>query len=151
MRKTRLSGPRKTCFASGPVNHRIGRLVFGFSVGLLAAWFAYEWASKPGTAVRQREFEERAVVEARTQLQSTLGIGSLTVVDPMMPDRSVGKAYVYAAADGWEVSGYYRRDEADLWHPYLATLNREFVLSSLKISDSAMLHRDGEGILQVLP
>lgn len=99
----------------------------------------------------QRQQEETAVVESRRQLQAILDVGALTIVDPLLPDRKVGKAYVYAAADGWEVSGFYRRNDQDLWHPYLATMNENFRVSHLKISDSALLHRDGEGVLEILP
>lgn len=132
------------------MNHRIARLVFGLAVGVLAAYYAYQWASNSGPNP-QRQLEENAVVESRRQLQSLLDIGALTIVDPLLPDRKVGKAYVYAADDGWEVSGFYRRHEHDLWHPYLVRLNAKLDITHLKISDSALLHRDGEGILEVLP
>jgi len=139
------------CFGDEAVNHRIARLVFGFSVGLVAAYFAFQWATYPRQASLQRQLEEHAVIEARTQLQAKLDIGSLTVVDPLLPDRKVGKTYVYTTENGWEVSGFYRRDDQDLWHPYLATLGSEFKLAHLKVSDTALLHRDGEGVLEVLP
>ena len=132
------------------MNHRIGRLLFGFSVGLLAAYFAYNWATNSGPN-EQRAQEERAVIEARAQLQGLLGLKGLTIVDPLLPDRVVGKAYVYATASGWEVSGFYRRNEQDLWHPYLVTMDAGFAASHVKISDSALLHMDGQGVLEVLP
>ena len=132
------------------MNHRIGRLVFGFAVGLLAAFYAFKWASGSGPNP-QRAHEEQAVMESRAQLQSLLGLQGLTIVDPLLPNRVVGKAYVYAIADGWEVSGFYRRNEQDLWHPYLVTMNTQFAATHVKISDSALLHRDGEGVFEVLP
>jgi len=132
------------------MNHRIGRLVFGFSVGLLAAFYAYKWASDSGPNI-QRAHEEQAVMRSRVQLQSLLGLQDLTIVDPLLPDRVVGKAYVYAIADGWEVSGFYRRDEQDLWHPYLVTMDAQFAATHVKVSDSALLHLDGKGVLEVLP
>lgn len=90
-------------------------------------------------------------MESRVQLQSLLALDDPTIVDPLLPDRVVGKAYVYATADGWEVSGFYRRDENDLWHPYLVTMDAGFVATHVKVSDSALLQLDGEGVLEVLP
>ena len=88
---------------------------------------------------------------SRAHLHATLEIGELELVDPLSPDRVVGKAYVYPAGDGWEVSGFYRRNSQDLWHPYLVTLGAETNLLHLKISDTALLRRSGEGLLEVLP
>jgi len=132
------------------LNHQVGKWVFGVSVGLLAAYYAYQWAADAGPDI-QRQQEEKAVIESRLQLKTLLDIGTLTIVDPLLPDRKVGKAYVFTVGNGWEVSGFYRRSEQDLWHPYLATVNRNFRITHLKISDSALLHRDGEGVLEVLP
>lgn len=149
-RKTQRGPQRKTCLADLTMNHRIGRLVFGFAVGLLAAIYAYNWVASSGPNA-QRAQEEQAVTEARGQLQSLLDMEGLTIVDPLLPNRVVGKAYVYASAGGWEVSGYYRRDDNDLWHPYLVTLDEDFAVTHLKISDSALRHLDGQGVLEVLP
>lgn len=132
------------------MNHRIGRLIFGISVGLLAAYYAYQWAANSGSSM-QRQQEEYAVAESRAQLLALLNIGDVTVVDPLLPDRKVGKAYVYSTGNGWEVSGFYRRNEQDLWHPYLVTLDEGFEVTHLKISDSALLYRNGDGVLEVLP
>jgi hypothetical protein len=132
------------------MNHRIGRLIFGFSIGLLAAYYAYQWASNSGPAL-QRQHEENAVVESREQLRNLLDIGDVNIVDPLLPDRKVGKTYVYSTGSGWEVSGFYRRSEQDLWHPYLVTMNEQFELTYLKVSDSALLHRNTGGVLEVLP
>ncbi len=88
---------------------------------------------------------------SRDWLESTLDIGQLVIVDPVSPDRKVGKVYVYPAGDRWEVSGFYRRDKNDLWHPYLITLDAALALKHMKVSDTALLQRTGEGLLEVLP
>lgn len=133
------------------MNHRVGRLVFGFGVGFLIAFLAFRWVSDTSSRT-ERLVEEQAVEAARITLESTLGIGKLKIVDPLAPDRAVGKTYVYPAGAGWQVSGYYRRGAADLWHPYLVTLDEDLQLSQLRISDSGLRARDGErGILEVLP
>lgn len=132
------------------MNHQIGKLLFGLVVGVLVAVFSYRWI----TNVEPRDDrlqEESVVVASRVLLERTLAIGTLQIVDPLAPDRVVGKAYVYPRESDWEVSGFYRRSDADLWHPYLITLNAELSLVHLKVSDSALLHRDDEELLEVLP
>jgi hypothetical protein len=132
------------------VNHRIGRLVFGFAAGLLVAFLAYRWIADTGPRLERAE-QERVVLTSRELLEATLAIGALELVDPLAPDRVVGKAYVYPAGESWEVSGFYRRNPNDLWHPYLLTLDASLRLVHLKISDTSLLGRDDEAQLEVLP
>ena len=132
------------------MNHGVAKLVFGFSVGLLVAVLAYRWAADTGPNP-ERQREENVVMASRDWLESTLDIGQLVIVDPVSPDRKVGKVYVYPAGDRWEVSGFYRRDKNDLWHPYLITLDAALALKHMKVSDTALLHRTDEGLLEVLP
>ncbi len=117
------------------MNHKMGSLVFGAAVGILVAIWAYQWVSDP--VKRERRTEQETVVEiSRTVLSDKLAIGDIELVDPLAPQRKVGKVYVYPLASGWEISGYYRRNDQDLWHPYLMALSQELSLESLKISDS---------------
>ena len=133
------------------MNHRIGRLVFGFGVGFLLAFLAFRWASDPAPRL-ERQLQESVVASSRFFLEQTLAIGELEIVDPVAQDRKVGKTYVYRADEGWEVSGYYRRDEADAWHPYLVSMDDKQGLVSLKVSDTALLDRQGESpVLEILP
>ena len=132
------------------MNHRIGKLIFGFSVGLLVAILSYRWAADPGPGI-ERQRQESVVMASRDWLEATLDIGELVIVDPVSPDRKVGKVYVYPAGDRWEISGYYRRDKTDLWHPYLITLDSALALKHIKVSDTALLSRTGDGPLEVLP
>ena len=133
------------------MNHRIGRLLFGFGVGFLLAFLAFRWASDPGPRI-ERQLQETVVTTSRGLLAAKLGLDNLQIVDPITPDRKVGKTYVYRAGDGWEVSGYYRRGDHDLWHPYLVVLDGEHALRHLKVSDTALLDRRGEDpIFEVLP
>jgi hypothetical protein len=120
------------------MNHRIGQWVFGISVGLLVALFAYRWITDPVPRA-ERELEESVVAAARTQLESALEISSIDLVDPLAPDRKVGKAYVYRAGEGWQVSGYYRRGEEDSWHPFLMTLDASHVMTHLRIKDDKFI------------
>ena len=76
----------------------------------------------------------------------------IEIVDPLEPDRIVGKTYIYPAAGGWEVSGYYRRDNSDAWHPYLVTLDGSFALTHIKVADGQLLPlADDDQAIEVLP
>lgn len=116
------------------MNHRIGRTVFALVVGLAVAVFSYQWITDPGPR-EQRQVEERAVQAARELLVLEVGVESLEIVDPLSPNRKVGKVYIYAEDSGWAVSGYYRRDEDDRWHPYLLHLSAEHELHAFTAED----------------
>jgi hypothetical protein len=111
-----------------------GSLVFGIAVGLVVAVLAYRWITAPEMR-KQRVLEEAVVAEARLLLADTLEVTDPEIVDPLAPKRSVGKSYVYPAAQGWEVSGYYRRNAGDEWHAYLMALDKELALLKLKVKD----------------
>ncbi len=133
------------------MNHRIAQIVFGLGVGLLVATFAYRWIMDPATRA-ERDTQEAVVVASRELLVETLAIGRIEIVDALEPDRKVGKTYVFRADEGWEVSGYYRRSERDLWHPYLVTLDSAQSLVHLKISDPDLMDRaSNPPTLEVLP
>ena len=132
------------------MNHDVGRVVFAIAVGLLVATLSYRWIMNTGPRTERLQ-EERVVMESRELLHSTLDIGQLEIVDPLAPDRVVGKTYVYPNENHWEVSGFYRRNENDLWHPYLVAMGADFSLVRLRVSDPALLHRDGDTQLEVLP
>ncbi len=119
------------------MNHRIGRSVFSLVVGLVVAFIAYQWITDPEPR-QQRQIEEKAVMASRALLVSAVGVESLEIVDPLAPDRKVGKVYVYAEEPGWAVSGYYRRDEDDRWHPYLLNMTTDLELHAFKAEDAAL-------------
>lgn len=128
------------------MNHRIGRTVFALVVGLAVAWFSYDWITNP-VPREQRQAEESAVLAARHALRAFVGQEDLEIVDPLAPDRKVGKVYVYAEEPGWAVSGHYRRGEAEPWHAYLLYLTADLDPHSLKTEDPAVADissHDGE-------
>lgn len=130
-------------------NHRIGGLVFAFGVGLLVAFLSHQWITNPAPRL-ERQQQEAAVAAAREQLRGA--VGEVEVVDPLAPDRKVGKVYVYRAGDGWEVSGFYRRDENDRWHPFLMSLDAANGMTYLKVRDPALAAAAGDNDrLEVLP
>jgi hypothetical protein len=133
------------------VNHRAGQWFFAAGVGLLVAFGAYRWVSDSGRQV-EHDLQMRVVETARAHLETALSLTALELVDPLMPDRKVGKTYVYRDGSGWQVSGFYRRDESDPWHPYLLTMDQGLALVRLKISDAAMLRRFSDSDrVEVLP
>lgn len=119
------------------MNHRIGRVVFSLAVGLLVASLSYRWITD-STSREARDREERVVNVSRALLETFVAADQLAIVDPLAPDRHVGKVYVFAKGQGWEVSGYYRRNERDDWHPYLMTLSADLQMLRLKVGDAAL-------------
>ena len=116
------------------MNHRIGRSLFALIVGLAVAFFAYQWITNPEPRA-ERALEETVVKAARSLLADKVGVDTLEIVDPVAPNRKVGKVYVYREEPGWAVSGYYRRSAKDAWHPYLMTMTQNRELLRLKAQD----------------
>ena len=117
------------------MNHRAGSIVFGIAIGLLVAVLSYQWLIDPTNRAARNE-EVNVVQLSRGLLNDTLGIHDLQIVDALAPQRRVGKVYVYPLENGWDVSGYYRRDDDDRWHPFLMALDTGLSLRSLKVQDS---------------
>jgi len=135
---------------------RLGGLLFACAVGVAVAALSYRWitdaAPRAERSARERLEQETAVLASRDLLQQVLDIGALQLVDPLAPDRVVGKSYVYPDNQGWQVSGFYRRSASDLWHPYLLSMDTSLHLVHLKISDTALLARSGQDSrLEILP
>ena len=119
------------------MNHTVGRSVFALSIGLIVAVFAFQWITDPAPRA-QRAAEEQAVTAARGLLREAVGSPDIEIVDPLAPNRKVGKVYVYAETPGWAISGHYRRDKDDRWHPYLLQLTANHELHALKADDPAL-------------
>jgi len=116
------------------MNHRVGRILFALAVGAVVFFASYRWVTDPGPRA-ERAAQEQAVRSARTALVEVLDVRDLQIIDPLAPNRKVGKVYVYAEPPGWAVSGYYRRGDEDQWRPYLATLDEALSLLKLKVQD----------------
>ncbi len=116
--------------------HRIVRPVVAFSVGIVLALFVFERNSDQEPA-RQRAREEAVVISAREIMKLYVQAdGEIEIADPLAPNRVAGKVYIYPTNNGWEVSGYYRRNESDRWHPFLMSLNANTDLVSLSVRDA---------------
>lgn len=121
-----------------PVNHKVLSMLFALAIGFGVAIFAYQRVSDPLPGL-QRQEEERIVMLARDAVRKTI-VGDagtdLLMVDPLLPNRVAGKTYVYPTNDGWEVSGYYRRNLDDAWHPWLMRLDEDGGMVNLSVRDS---------------
>lgn len=120
------------------MNHRVGSIIFGILVGLAVAVWSYQWLADPEKKL-ERERQEYAVQLARGLLARKLRLTDPDIVDPLAPQRRVGKVYVYPSHNGWEVSGFYRRDDNDRWHAYLLSIDSDDSLRSLKVQDDSEL------------
>jgi hypothetical protein len=117
-------------------HHRIIRLVVAFTVGIVLALYSFERISDPEPAL-QRAREEAVVISARDILKSYVRADAeIEIVDPLARNRVAGKVYIYPTENGWEVSGYYRRNESDRWHPFLMSLSENVELVSLSVRDA---------------
>ncbi len=115
--------------------HRIARLVVAFAIGIAVALYAYDRVTDPEPAL-QRAQEEAAVLASRAILADYLAVGpGLQIVDPLAPDRVAGKVFVYPTAEGFDVSGHYRRSGAARWHPFLMRLDHDRRLLDLSVAD----------------
>jgi hypothetical protein len=131
------------------MNSRRGGLLFGLGVGLLVAFLSYQWITNPAPRA-ERQLEEVVVLDARNHLIVQLGVRE--TVDPLAPNRKIGNSYVYRAGTGWEVSGFYRRDENDRWHAFLMSLDGARNVTLLKVQDNELAERASEdSILEVSP
>ena len=109
-------------------------------VSVSVAFLSYQWITNPEPRA-ERALQESVVVAAREVLKSVVVADTIEIVDPLATNRKIGKAYIYRDGDkgdngGWVVSGFYRRDENDRWHPFLMNLNGELVVEHLKVGDS---------------
>lgn len=119
------------------LTHKVARLALALGLGLALSFYAYQRVTDPEPAM-QRAREEAAVLAARDILRGYVGPASeLEIVDPVSPRRTIGKSYIYPAATGWEISGHYRRNDADRWHPFLMSLGPDHNLVGLSVRDSA--------------
>jgi len=118
------------------INHRIIRMVVAFGIGILLALYSYQRISDPEPAM-QRAKEEAVVISAREILRSQIpSVSGIEIADPLAPNRIAGKVYIYPSDSGWDVSGHYRRNSSDRWHPFLMSLTEQVELISLSVRDN---------------
>ncbi len=115
--------------------HRIIRPAVALGVGVVLALYSFQRISDPEPAL-QRAREEAVVISAREILRAYVPAEvSIEIADPLAPNRVAGKVYIYPSENGWDVSGHYRRNDSDRWHPFLMSLDAKVELVSLAVRD----------------
>ncbi len=135
------------------MDRRTGSAIFALLIGLLVVYLSFQWVTNP-EGREERSLEVAAVESSRVLIDAVIDAGTLEIVDPLSPNRKVGKVYVYPEGEGWAVSGFYRREEGDRWHPYLMLLTEDHSLVSLKLQDSSpqLLKRaESDPLLEISP
>ena len=122
------------------MDHRIGRVGFALLAGAVVAVLSFKWITNPAGR-EERVLQVAAVESSRVHIRELVSAESLEIVDPLSPNRKVGKVYIYPEGSAWSVSGFYRRNEDDTWHPYLMSLTGGHDLTLLKLEDKAFTER----------
>jgi len=118
------------------LNHKVIRVVVALAFGGALAMYTYSRIADPLPRLQRAE-EEAVVLQAGQILKGIVAPDSpLELVDPLNPDRVIGKVYIYPTAAGWAISGHYRRNKQDRWHPWLMTVDESVQLKTLSVQDS---------------
>ncbi len=126
-------------------HHRIIRPLVALAVGIVLALYSYQRIADPQPAL-QRAREEAVVKSAREILRAYVPAEvSIEIADALAPNRVAGKVYIYPGENGWEVSGHYRRNDTDRWHPFLMSLDAKVELISLAVRDDNEVLRAAAG------
>ncbi len=116
--------------------------VFAVIIGLTVSYFSYEWAVNPEPRL-QRQKEEKIVIKSRRSFLHLLELTEKTrIIDPLNPDRKVGKTYLSPSDSGWQISGYFRRNEDERWRPWLMSLDNELNVIELRLQGDKNLFSD---------
>ena len=133
--------------------YTLGQIIFALTVGFLASTSVYFSSTSPDiTIVRERE---EAVIQQSEKLFITiLQMPNTTqIIHPLNPDRDVGKSYVYPLDGGWQISGFYRRNQNEEWRAWLINLDKSLKLIDLRVQglisefDEDVLKKDNVIIL----
>ena len=124
------------------MNHTTGKWIFALLIGGVLAWLAFERATDP-VPIQQKKQQEQTVQISRGILHDWVSPDSaLQIVDPLDPDHRIGDSYIWPNGNEWDVSGFYRRDAADAWHPYIMRLDGENRMVSLSVRDEDIALRE---------
>ena len=122
--------------------HTINQKVFAVIIGFAVSYYAYKWAVDPAPRL-QRQTEEKIVSYARKSFFQLLELTEQTkVIDPLNPDRKVGKTYLASSENGWQVSGFFRRDDLEHWYPWLMNLDNDLNIVELRIQGDKSVFSD---------
>ena len=126
--------------------YTVKQVIFALITGFGLSWLVYQSSVQLPYEV-QRQTEEEIINKANVLLIKSLNLPlGLEVIDPIKPDKDVGKTYISPNEREWQVSGYYRRNELDEWHPWLINLDENHKLIRLSVQDD--IHLFSEEILE---
>ena len=126
--------------------YTVKQVIFALITGFGLSWLVYQSSVQPPYET-QRQTEEVIINKANVLLIKSLNLPlGLEVIDPIKPDKDVGKTYISPNGREWQVSGYYRRNELDEWHPWLINLDENHKLIRLSVQDD--IHLFSEEILE---
>lgn len=117
------------------LNHRVTKLIVAFAIGISLSVYSYRVITDPEPSI-ERARQEAAVFAARELLIQQIGDSQLETVDPLAPDRVVGKSYIYPDGEGWQVSGFYRRGGGKRWHPFLMKMDQYLKMTTVSVRDA---------------
>lgn len=119
--------------------YTIKQIIFALTIGFALSWTVYQSTVKPPYQA-QRQLEEKIIKKANILLIESLQLPvGIEVIDPINPDKDVGKTYISPENEKWQISGYYRRSEMDDWHPWLMNLDQDLLFIELSVQDSPYL------------
>ncbi len=118
------------------MRHEYSKWIFALAVGVGLSIWAYRVATNPEPA-RRKALEISVAQQARDIVSTYVDAATdLQYVDPLQPNHKIGDSYILPADQGWQVSGYYRRQDDDQWHPFLVDLTSESELTLLSVKDA---------------
>jgi hypothetical protein len=117
------------------MKHKFLRIII-FSILFIAVLtYTYRNVYEPISA-NQRDDEIQIIHITRSIIKNYIDISpDIEIIDPLNPNRKIGKSYIFPSDNGWEISGYYKKTDYDNWHPWLISLNSVNELVSIAVKD----------------
>tara|TARA_B100001105_G_scaffold50458_1_gene38034 strand:+ start:208 stop:618 length:411 start_codon:yes stop_codon:yes gene_type:complete len=119
------------------MKHKFLKIIIFLILFIAALTYTYRNVYEP-ISVNQRGGEIQIIHITRSIIKSYIDISSdIKIIDPLNPNRKIGKSYIFPSDNGWEISGYYKKTDRDNWHPWLISLNSTNELVSIAVKDDS--------------
>ena len=117
------------------MKHKFLKIIIFLILFIAALIYTYKNVYEP-ISVNQRGDEIQIIHITRSIIKSYIDISpDIEIIDPLNPNRKIGKSYIFPSDNGWEISGYYKKTDYDNWHPWLISLNSVNELVSITVKD----------------
>ena len=117
------------------MKHKFLKIIIFLILFIAALTYTYRNVYEP-ISVNQRGDEIQIIHITRSIIKSYIDISpDIEIIDPLNPNRKIGKSYIFPSDNGWEISGYYKKTDYDNWHPWLISLNSVNELVSITVKD----------------